>query len=126
MKNLLNQFNQSKLSQRMERRAEQRHLSHLSILVNQHEHSLFATVVNFSESGLGMIVPNRFLPNEPFELELAINQEQPLKVLLEVRSSTVIEDGFFIGAQLPESCKKYAQFFKQMSQPRFGIVTSDH
>ena len=123
---LLSRFNKSKLDQRMERRAETRHSSHVTILVNQHDQSFSATIINFSESGLGMVVPPGFAPNEPFELELAFNQEIPLKVTLDVMSSQVIPDGFYIGAKLPESCNKYSQFFNQMSQPRFGIVTSDH
>ncbi len=119
----LNPFKKKQATSQIERRLEQRHLSHFSAIVTQQTQENIATVLNFSESGLAILSTKPIQPNEVFDVELAFNSERNITTTFKALSCRKVETGYIIGAKLLKPCNQYSGLFTKITQPRHSVVS---
>ncbi|GKT11988.1 MAG: hypothetical protein ISEC1_P0961 [Thiomicrorhabdus sp.] len=99
-----------------ERRNELRHKTYLSTIVKHDQTEIFATIINFSKGGFGILAGKPFKENEIFNITLSMHNEAPLSIQLGVQSCQKIDDEYFIGTKISEYCPLHAEFFKSMTR----------
>ena len=105
-------------SKPIEKRKEVRHDSYLSTLINVDGKDIFATIVNFSETGFGILAGKPFDSDKPIELSLSLKDAEPVKVVLDVKSCREVDCEYMIGAKVIKFCEHQADLFKTLSQYR--------
>ena len=102
----------------VEKRKELRHDSYLSTLINVDGNDIFATIVNFSETGFGILAGKAFDSDKPIELSLSLKHAEPVKITLDVKSCREVDCEYMIGAKVINFCEHQAALFKTLSQHR--------
>ncbi|VAW44148.1 hypothetical protein MNBD_GAMMA04-2148 [hydrothermal vent metagenome] len=119
----LNPFKKRQSASQIDRRLEQRHLSHFSATVMQQDQESVATVLNFSKSGLAILSTKPIQPNDIFSIELAFNSERNITTFFKSISCQKVETGYLIGAKLLKPCSQYSGLFTKITQPRHSVVS---
>ena len=99
-----------------ERRNEYRHPTYLSTIVKQNNQDTFGTIINFSESGFGILLGKEFKEHDILDMTLSMNNEAPLNVRLNIQSCRQVDGEYFIGARIEGYCPLHNDFFKSMTR----------
>ena len=109
-------FNNTDPYERVERRCETRHKTYLSAIVHQENKNNFATVVNLSKSGLGILSPKRYIHNETFEISLIKKQQNAITVKLNVKACREMNGKYLIGTEIINKNPKHYELYEEISR----------
>ena len=93
------------------RRFETRHDSFLSSVLISKGKELHSTIINLSENGIGIISKTAIDANNCIKVLLGPH-ESPLSLKVDVRYCKEVEDEYYIGGRIEESCSGYQQLLK--------------
>ncbi len=96
-----------------ERRKETRFSTYLASVLEQEEHSVYTTVINLSEKGVG------FLSAKPFELGDIVNinfsyhnqEVEPIKLKVRVQSCNEVDFEYYIGGVIISKTEDFQDFY---------------
>lgn len=73
-----------------------------------------ATVINYSETGVGIIVDKEIELNDSIELELLPRHGRPITVKADVKRCLEVDNKYMVGAQITIIGGKYASTFRNL------------
>lgn len=89
-----------------------RHESLFTAKLKHKEQDIAALIINYSDTGIGMIVEREMDLDEPVELELTPKGSETVTVKANIKRCSVSDNKFMVGAQLESLGKKYAAIFR--------------
>jgi len=102
------------------KRKYSRHESLFSTKIRHQKHRLSATVINYSETGLGMLVDEPMKLNDSIELQLEPRGGKPVVLQAKIKRCLNMNNKFMVGAQIGILGGEYANLFRQMDV--YGIA----
>lgn len=91
-----------------------RYNSLFSAKIRHQKQSFAATVINYSETGVGILVDNSIELNDSIELELLPRGGRPITVKADVKRCSEVDNKYMLGAQISIIGGKYASIFRNL------------
>ena len=98
----------------LNKRKYDRHDSLFATNIKHHMHKQRATVINYSETGLGMIVDKPMSLNDSVELELQARSGQPIMVKANIKRCFQLNNKFMVGVHIDTADGKFGTVFMQL------------
>ena len=100
---------------RINQRKEPRHDSFFMTMIKHQNQNIMATVVNFSETGLGLVTKEPLHSGDTIELTLALKGAQPVVVPAKIMRCLNIDKEYVVGIQTSISGAKYAPLLRNLN-----------
>ena len=98
----------------LNKRKYDRHDSLFATNIRHHTHKQRATVINYSETGLGMLVDKPMSLNDSIELELQALGCRPIMVKANIKRCYRLNNKFMVGAHIETTDGKFGTVFRQL------------
>ncbi len=96
-----------------ERRQEKRLETYLESVLEQEEHSIYTTVINLSEQGVGFLSARPFKKGEIVNINLSFNKQdvEPITLKIHVQSCREVDLEFYIGGIITSKTDEFERFY---------------
>ena len=119
----MNLSNNKSPPDQLERRIESRHKSYLTATLSQNKKNSFATVVNLSSQGLGILAGEPFKKGDSFEVALTQMKTNRIKVRINVQTCHEKDGKYYVGTKIINVKSNKAQLYKEIvSSHRPSII----
>ena len=98
----------------IERRSETRHPSYLSANLGGKAKSIFATIINVSNSGLGIRSAKPFNKGDTVDVFLTSKQRDRLKIKINVLACRENNGEYFLGTKIIGACEKHVKLYNEI------------
>jgi len=99
------------------KRSETRQNTFCSATVKYQNQELIATVLNYSETGLGMLIGKPLAANEPIEITLSGRTDQPVTIKADIKRCYHTGNDYMLGVHTTTFDEAYVSCFDCLFQP---------
>ncbi len=96
-----------------ERRQENRFATHLESVLEQEEYTIYTTVINLSEQGVGFLSAKPFKKGDIVNINLSFYKQdiEPIAMKVQVQSCREVDLEFYIGGTIINKTDEFAAFY---------------
>ncbi|VAW49993.1 hypothetical protein MNBD_GAMMA04-2134 [hydrothermal vent metagenome] len=101
-----------------ERRQETRLETYLESVLEQKEHTIYTTVINLSEQGVGFLSARPFKKGEVVNINLSFHKQniEPITLKVRVQSCREVDLEYYIGGVIISKTDEFERFYAAIPQ----------